>query len=258
MPQDAASGLAAGGRLRLLSYNIQSGMETTQHRDYITKSWQHFLPHPVKKQNLDRIASLIRDYDVVGLQEIDAGSLRSAFVDQTAYLAHKADFAYWHKQVNRDIGHLGQYGNGFLSKVQPHSVHSYRLPGLPGRGAMVINYGKGAQKLSIVLAHLALGQRGRLRQMDFLRELLAESNYNIVMGDLNCDSGSKPLEQFLEKTGLVETLRGIPTYPSWQPVKKIDHILVTDGLVTENPAVEDFPLSDHLPVRVDVILPVSL
>ena len=150
---------AAGDRLRLLSYNIQSGMETTQHRDYITKSWQHFLPHPVKKQNLDRIAGLIADYDIVGLQEIDAGSLRSAFVDQTAYLAHHADFSYWHKQVNRDIGHLGQYGNGFLSKVQPHSVHSYRLPGLPGRGAMVINYGTGDQQLSIVLAHLALGQR---------------------------------------------------------------------------------------------------
>ncbi|MEJ2321168.1 MAG: hypothetical protein P8Z31_02170 [Gammaproteobacteria bacterium] len=114
---DKVDSFAAGERLRLLSYNIQSGMETTQHRDYITKSWQHFLPHPHKKQNLERIAAMIAEYDIVGLQEIDAGSLRSAFVDQTAYLAHHAGFYYWHKQVNRDIGHLGQYGHGKLNRT---------------------------------------------------------------------------------------------------------------------------------------------
>lgn len=84
---------AAVTRLRLLSYNIQSGQETQQRRDYVTKSWQSFLPHPIKQRNLDRIARLIDDFDLVGLQEIDAGSLRSAFIDQTEYLAHRAGFS---------------------------------------------------------------------------------------------------------------------------------------------------------------------
>ncbi len=91
-----------------------------------------------------------------------------------------------------------------------------------------------------------------------MRELISDTPYNIVMGDLNCSSGSHYLEEFLSKSGMVETVIGEPTFPSWRPVRKIDHILVSESLRTENPAVEDFPLSDHLPVRVDVILPFKL
>ena len=249
---------AAGTRLRLLSYNIQSGQETQQRRDYVTKSWQTFLPHPIKQRNLNRIAGLIDGYDLVGLQEVDAGSLRSAFIDQTEYLAHRAGFSNWNIQVNRNIGHFGQFGNGFLCRYEPASVHYHRLPGLRGRGAMVIKFGEGDESLSVVLVHLALGKRGRIRQMHFLRELISDTPYNIVMGDLNCASGSHYLDEFLSKSGMVETVVGEPTFPSWRPVRKIDHILVSDSLRTENPAVEDFPLSDHLPVRVDVILPFKL
>ncbi|MEN8213505.1 MAG: endonuclease/exonuclease/phosphatase family protein [Pseudomonadota bacterium] len=249
---------AAGTRLRLLSYNIQSGQGTQHRRDYVTKSWQTFLPHPVKQQNLNRIASLLGGYDLVGLQEVDAGSLRSAFIDQTEYLAHRAGFSNWNIQVNRDIGHFGQFGNGFLCRYEPASIHCHRLPGLRGRGVMVIKFGEGDTSLSVLLVHLALGRRGRLRQMHFMRELLTDSSYNIVMGDLNCASGSHLLEQFLSHAGLVETVVGEPTFPSWEPVRKIDHILVSESLTTENPAVEDFPLSDHLPVRVDVLLPFKL
>lgn len=250
--------VAAETRLRLLSYNIQCAQETQHRRDYVTKSWQTFLPHPIKQQNLNRIAHLLENYDLVGLQEVDAGSLRSAFIDQTEYLAHHAGFSNWNIQVNRDIGHFGQFGNGYLSRFAPRSVHFHRLPGLRGRGAMVLKFGEGGESLSVVLVHLALGKRGRIRQMHFMRELLSDSSYNIVMGDLNCASGSAYLEEFLHSAEMVETVTGEPTFPSWKPVRKIDHILVSRSLKTENPAVEDFSLSDHLPVRVDVILPFRL
>ena len=42
--------------------------------------------------NLDKIAQLIKEFDIVALQEVDAGSLRSQFINQTEYLAKKADF----------------------------------------------------------------------------------------------------------------------------------------------------------------------
>ena len=248
----------AGQRLRLLSYNIQSGMQTTQHREYVTKSWKHFLPHREKQENLFMIAKILREYDIVALQEVDAGSLRSAFLDQTAYLAHHGGFPFWQKQVNRNVGHLAQFSNGFLSRFRPLAVHTHRLPGLRGRGAMVIEYGSGEATLSVVLLHLALGKRGRLRQMQFIVELIKDLRHVVVMGDLNCSDRSVHMQDFLDFAGLKDATCGAPTYPSWQPVRKIDHILVSNNLEVSNPSVVDFPLSDHLPISVDVQLPFEL
>jgi len=87
-------------RIRVLSYNIQAGIDTRRYRDYVTHSWKHFLPHGGRERNLNRISGLLHNYDLVGLQEVDSGSLRTGFIDQTKYLAKQAGFPHWHKQVN--------------------------------------------------------------------------------------------------------------------------------------------------------------
>lgn len=245
-------------RIRLLSYNIQSGLQTVHPREYLTKGWKHFFPHPEKQENLDLISKLVVDYDIVGLQEVDAGSIRSAFLDQTGYLAHRANFPYWNKQVNRSVGQFAQYSNGFLSRFRPSTVHSYRLPGLPGRGAILVDFGEGTHQFSVVFLHLALSKRGRQRQLSFVSELVASRQNIAVMGDLNCSSESSNLIDFMADNGLKDATCGAPTYPSWQPVRKIDHVFVSEALKAENPEVIDFPLSDHLPVSVDVLLPFSI
>ena len=74
-------------QLNLLSYNVQAGIHSRQYSDYFTNSWKHLLPHPERLINLTHIAQLLRQFDVVGLQEVDAGSLRSAYIDQVHYLA---------------------------------------------------------------------------------------------------------------------------------------------------------------------------
>ena len=74
-------------RLRLLTYNIQTGIATSRYRHYLTHSWKHVLPCSGRRDNLDQIANLVRHYDIVGLQEADAGSLRSGYVNLTEYLA---------------------------------------------------------------------------------------------------------------------------------------------------------------------------
>ena len=97
-----------GRRLRLLSYNIQTGTTTSTYREFLTQSWRHVLPHSQRIENLSGIAHMIRDYDVVGLQEVDAGSLRSGFINQTEYLAHRAHFPFWFHQTNRKFGKIAQ------------------------------------------------------------------------------------------------------------------------------------------------------
>ena len=127
-------------RMRVLSYNIQSGIYTRHFGEYVTSSWKHVLPHRERVTNLDRIAGMLHGFDVVGLQEVDSGSLRSGFIDQTEYLAHRARFPYWYKQVNRSLGKIAQHSNGMLSRFRPAQISEYKLPGLPGRGALLIEF----------------------------------------------------------------------------------------------------------------------
>jgi len=241
--------------VRLLSYNIQTGLQTRRHHEYVTKGWHHIVPHPQRQRNLERIAAMVGRYDVVGLQEVDAGSLRSGFVDQTEYLAHRAGFPYWRKQVNRNMGHIAQHSNGFLSRLRPSKVEDYRLPGLRGRGAMLCELGLGEQKLAIFIVHLALGSRARGRQLDYLIELLGPYRNAVLMGDLNCTCNAAEMRRLMERSALQESACEQPTFPSWRPARRFDHILVSESIEVRSSKVLDYPLSDHLPIAVDIVVP---
>ncbi len=124
--------------LRFLTYNIQVGIRTSRYRHYVTKGWKHVLPHEGRNHNLRRIADVVSDYDFVALQEIDAGSIRSGFINQVEYIADHAGFPYWYTQLNRDLGLFAQHGSGLLSRIAPDGMEDHRLPGaIPGRGAIV-------------------------------------------------------------------------------------------------------------------------
>jgi endonuclease/exonuclease/phosphatase family metal-dependent hydrolase len=243
-------------RLRLLSYNIQAGVDTQHFGQYVTRGWKHLLPHRERIDNLNRIARMLEGYDLVGLQEVDSGSLRSGFVDQTEYLAFRAGFPYWHKQVNRNLGKIAQYSNGLLSQLRPTRITEHRLPGLPGRGAIFAHFG--ADELVVCIMHLALGRRARLRQVAFIGEKLRDFRYRVVMGDLNCGCESPEIALLRTKLDLQEPVCDASTFPSWSPKLKLDHILASSNMSVENPRVVDYPLSDHLPIGIDILAPQSI
>ena len=58
--------LSSRHALSLLSYNIQTGVETRDFHEYVTKSWKHLLPLRERISNLNRIANLVHPYDLVG------------------------------------------------------------------------------------------------------------------------------------------------------------------------------------------------
>ena len=247
--------LKQGSVLRLLSYNIQAGIDTAQYRDYVTKGWKHVLPSRQRLHNLDAIADMMRGFDLVGLQEVDSGSLRTGFLDMTEYLARRAGYAHWYRQVNRNIGVIAQNSNGFLSQYEPTRVTNYRLPPGNGRGAMLIEFGEGVRALRICSLHLALSRRQRQRQLDFVGELVGNSEHLVVMGDLNAGCDSREVRGFIERNGLREPACRQPTFPSWRPVRRIDHILVSQGLEVKNARVLDYLLSDHLPISLELVVP---
>lgn len=246
-------------RLRLLSYNIQAGISTSKYSHYITHSWKHILPCPKRLDNLDRIADVISDFDIVGLQEVDGGSLRSGFINQTEYLSLQARFPFWYDQTNRNLGKLARHSLGLLSHYSPSTVKEIKLPGMiPGRGALCVRFGHGESALILVVVHLALGRRARLRQLDCVAELLHGHKHVIVLGDLNCGPESMEMDSLLRRTDLCAPARGLHTFPSWHPQRCIDHILTSPTLKVQSVAVLNHPISDHLPIAMDVILPAEI
>ena len=49
-----------------------------------------------------------------------------------------------------------------------------------------------------------------------------------------------------------------PTFPSWEPTRAIDHILVSSGMRVENIWTLPHPVSDHLPIAARVRLPIAM
>ncbi|MDH5785713.1 MAG: endonuclease/exonuclease/phosphatase family protein [Chromatiales bacterium] len=248
-----------GHRLRLLSYNIQVGISSTLPHHYLTKSWKHLFQARRRFENLDHIARLLHGYDIVGLQELDAGSYRTGYVDLTEYLARRADYPFWYHQLNRNYGPLAQHGNGFLSRLRPTEVTEHRLPSLiPGRGAMVARFGSGEASLAVIFVHLSLSTRARRNQLAFIAELANASRHVVVMGDMNCSPDSVEMRQLFRTTGLREPQEELRTFPSWRPKHHIDHILVSESLRVNRCHAINHAHSDHLPIAMEVSLPPDL
>ncbi len=242
-------------QLKLLSYNIQAGTTTGRYSEYLTRSWRQVLPNNQRIANLDAISELVAEYDIVALQEVDCGSLRSGFLNQAKYLATHARFPYWNHQGNRKVGVIAHAGNGLLSRVAPSEIEEHKLPGaIPGRGAMVVRFGEGEKALWLVILHLALGRRARAQQLDYVAGLVRTYPHVVVMGDLNTGPGSRELRSFCDKADLIIPDSHILTFPSWQPQRAIDHILVSPNMDIAELEVLPVSYSDHRPLSMVVNL----
>ncbi len=246
-------------RIKILSYNIQTGLTARRYRDYIFHSWKHLLPCSQRIMNLHRIARKISGFDVVGLLELDGGSLRTSFINYAEYLAKEARFPHWYEKVNRKWGRVAQHSMGLLSRYTPLEISRHDLPSrMPGRGALVVKYGSSRDPLVLVLAHLSLSRKARLLQMEYLRNVIEGYNHVVLMGDFNCGCDSRELSQLLNKTDLRMPYSNLNTYPSWKPKKHIDHILVSSTISIDSVKVLDWPISDHLPIAMDISLPMDV
>jgi endonuclease/exonuclease/phosphatase family metal-dependent hydrolase len=243
-------------RLKLLSANIQAGSSTRRYSDYAVRSWSHVLPAGNKRGSLDAIAQLASGHDIVGLQESDPGSLRSGFTNQTHYLAQRGGFAYWSHQPNRRVGGVASSANGLLSKLEPVEVHDHPLPGrVRGRGLLVAQFGDGDDGLTVAIAHLSLGAVSRQAQIGFIADVLHDHRHAVLMGDFNCDPDTTEMQQLYKRTRLQPPSCTVPTFPSWRPLRAIDHILVTPGLGEGETRAFPAAQSDHLALSIELDVP---
>ena len=79
----------------------------------------------------------------------------------------------------------------------------------------------------------------------------------VLMGDMNTHANDLLQHSPLRDLGLLAP-QIEATFPSWRPQRCLDHILLSPGLPLERCEVLPQPISDHLPVAVQIRLPTSL
>lgn len=233
--------------LRVLSFNIQLGLHTARYRDYVTQGWRHVLPARKAPPGLALICQAIRDYDFVAIQEADAGSLRSARIDQIAFLAQQAGYPHHGRVITRDLAPVARHSLGFLSRWPARIVGDHPLPGLiPGRRVLHVDVDSPVGPLRMFVVHLALGRSAQRQQIEYIASLTGSDVPSILMGDFNCDAEVLRQHPALRKAGFVVAEHHRPTFPSWAPSRAIDHIVTSPHLSVDDLYTLPRLHSDHL------------
>lgn len=201
-----------------------------------------------------RVCRTITDIapDVIALQELDQRWQRSGGSDQPAEIERLTGLGVtFFPTFER-----GEERYGFaLAALEDFEPHYRPLPtprGEEPRGVGVADF----DAFTVLVTHLSIRPMTRWRQKTvlarFVRGLLAESPGRplVLMGDLN--HRPRPWGA-LRRTGLVGG-RAIPTFPSHQPRRSIDHILVGPGAQLGVQRAEVSLASDHLPLAAEVAL----
>jgi len=235
---------------RLLTYNVHRCVGTD------------------KRLDVGRIAAVIAEHepDVVCLQELDVGRLRTGHVDQARTIADRLSMtSRFHPamQIEAEL-----YGDAILTPHPERLVRADSLPtvdGIPGlepRGAIWSEIDLGGVAVNVFNTHLGLVPREQRLQA----AALAGSTWlggcdgpTLLAGDFNATSITRPyqtLARRLEDCQRQFNLKpSIKTFPSAFPAIRIDHCFVSRHIRILGVRTDASPLarvaSDHRPLIVD-------
>jgi endonuclease/exonuclease/phosphatase family metal-dependent hydrolase len=243
-------------RLRVMTYNVHScvGMDG--------------------KLDAERIARVIARArpDVVALQELDVGRVRSFGMDQAHLIARYLEMEFhFHPAIHLEEE---RYGDAILTHLPQRLVKAGMLPGLAGkphlepRGALWVAVDLHGREVQIINTHLGLYPLERVAQVEALLgdEWLAHAQCHgpvILSGDFNA-LPSSPVCRRLGgrlRDAQIEAKQHRPqsTFSSRFPRVRIDHIFISSGLevtAIEVPGSELARIaSDHLPLVAEIRIP---
>lgn len=209
------------------------------------------VPYSTKRLCED-VASL--NCDVICMQEVDAYSLRTHFVNQSKIIAKHLGFHYRTEFV-RFYG-IGFQHNTILSRFPILNYEQLTLPSVDKaqrRIAQLVTLEFESKKIDIINCHLHSGYNnsdGNIaaqNQLKFLTKKYSEGNF-ILAGDLNLTS---EYVTAIATEADLQTISGFLTSPASNPKQQIDWIL-TRGFEIESMKVSPQLCSDHRALIADV------
>ncbi len=240
-------------RLRVLSYNIHKcigGIDRRYQPDRIVATIAHYNP------------------DIVMLQEVDAGALRSSEHDQTDMLGDALGLRHraWFPNVSLRSG--GAYGNAVLSRYPCRQALNLDLS-LERRKArsvlhavVRVRVGAAARTVHVFNLHLGLRQEERRRQLVRFLDSHPFAHMHartpvIVGGDFNDVYGTLG-GRMLVPAGFRAMPSSPRTFPAFAPLRPLDALFVRGDVQIRRVARGEIAMarraSDHLPLIVDLEL----
>lgn len=189
--------------------------------------------------------------DVLALQEVDVGSLRSHRADLVDEVADACGMAAVFGPARR-LADRGHYGNALLVRGALEDTEVQVLPCQPGREARVAVLAtavlEGGLRLSVAVCHLGLKGEGLDQLPPLLDALAARPLPRAMLGDLNLRPGR--VGPLVAAAGMRLVGGEDLTFPAHDPDRRIDHVALA-GLVETAVVVPHLPVSDHRPLVVE-------
>lgn len=240
--------------MRLLLYNIRYAVGAGAPAHVPVPGAGYIFGNP---GNLDNIINFIKSQepDIVGLIEVDVGSVRSGRVNQAEAIAralgHYSCYQckYGEESVNHLLPILRKQANAFLAspEVTGERFHYFDT----GIKRLIIELE--LDDVVIFLVHLSLKYRHRQFQLRHLYELVSRATKPVIVaGDFNTFWGESEMYLFMKAAKLRNAnAGGLPSYPSRSPRMELDFILYGEQIEVTHFEVPRVIHSDHLPLVCD-------
>lgn len=269
------------GALRVGTLNIQYAKPTEASHE--TSLFEHLSITESGAESVEELAKLLQqqDLDVLALQEVDEGRMRSSGVKQAELLASRLGMTTLFAPT------VHSYGLAILTRLPVKSwkiltLPSPRLPihrdpnGLRGYKGWFVKWSEkrvcayaviqreGMPPLIVGNTHLDTINATARKQLQVaaggFAKIQAQEGLDdaawLLMGDFNLHPAE--VEEVLGRREAASSALRVPppgadglepvvvgkTYPNWRPTSQIDHML-GKGIVAEKQAVLHFPISDH-------------
>ncbi|MDP6636995.1 MAG: endonuclease/exonuclease/phosphatase family protein [Phycisphaerae bacterium] len=274
---DGAEAGSFDGTLRVVTFNIAHG------RGLTGSNWQ-LGRKEAQLSRLDQIAALLRDAnaDIVVLNEVDFDAVWTSGVNQARYIARKAGFPFLAEQRNFDMAipfFSLRWGNAILSKRPIANAQCVNFAAHATWERIVAGHKKGllceielgdGSVTRVLGVHLdTRSESTRLPAAKQIENIRAESKTPLILaGDMNSGplgfpdvrptSDGRTCMSYLLATGayrtdpLSEPGPDDYTFPSSNPTRTIDWILVTREWKITSRTVLNRQLSDHNAVLMEI------
>lgn len=240
--QPHQTGAGEGYPVRVMTYNLHNGFNTEG------------------ELNLEDLADIVQyeKPDILALQEVSRGWVINGSADMLLWLSAHLDMPYVYGPAT---GHM--WGNAILSRFP---VNDWGAADLPPRDLPLLrqftwadfDLGEG-QELRVIATHFHHPEDGgeaRLLQTEAVLSFWNAHPQTVVLADLNADPGWPEMLGFW-RAGFTDALEGVEdraTFPSDEPIEKIDYVLASADLELSDPSIPKTTASDHLPVAATVDL----
>lgn len=238
--------------LTLSVANLQAGVATTKgYAHYPTTWWKYWLPHSDKPLREAGEMMEREDVDISFLIEVSGKSLHSGYRSQPDVVANSARLENRQFFTAKKFTFFTHEGLAILSKhpLSDPKIHLLKKGILDWPMAECTVEIEG-RKITLFLAHLALGPNVRAAQFKEIAEIIKRIDGPVILsGDFN-EANMEPFEMLLRETALKHSCFA-KTFPSWNPKHAFDRILLTGQFNPTESFVPEGPrLSDHLPLIV--------